>query len=46
MPIYIYGLREQPQEMLSRTGWLKDLGQAYVCANLDEAREKIAAQGA
>lgn len=43
---YIYGLREQPQEMLSRTGWLKDLGQAYVCANLDEAREKIAAQGA
>ena len=46
VPIYIYGLREQPQEMLSRTGWLKDLGQAYVCANLDEAREKIAAQGA
>ena len=46
VPIYIYGLREQPLEMLTRTGWLKDLGQAYVCANLDEARQKIAAQGA
>ena len=46
VPIYIYGLREQPQEMLSRTGWLKDLGQAYVCLNLDEARQKIAAQAA
>ena len=46
VPIYIYGLREQPLEMLTRTGWLKDLGQTYVCANLDEARQKIAAQGA
>ena len=46
VPIYIYGLREQPLEMLTRTGWLTDLGQAYVCANLDEARQKIAAQGA
>ena len=43
MPIYIYGLREQPLEMLARTGWLHDLGDAYVCANLDEAQQKIVA---
>ncbi len=43
VPIYIYGLREQPLEMLARTGWLHDLGDAYVCANLDEAQQKIVA---
>ena len=43
VPIYVYGLREQPLEMLARTGWLHDLGDAYVCANLDEARQKIVA---
>ena len=43
VPIYVYGLREQPLEMLARTGWLHDLGDAYVCANLDEAQQKIVA---
>ncbi len=41
VPIYVCGLREQPMEMLTRTGWLDDLGAKYVCANLDEVRQKL-----
>ena len=41
VPIYVCGLREQPMEMLTRTGWLGDLGAKYVCANLDEVRQKL-----
>ena len=42
VPIFVYGLREQPLEMLTRTGWLHDLGEKYQCANLDEVRAKLA----
>ena len=41
VPIYVYGLREQPKEMLGRVGWLDDLGNERVCANLDEVRQKL-----
>ena len=41
VPIYVYGLREQPKEMLGRVGWLNDLGNERVCANLDEVRQKL-----
>ena len=41
VPIYVYGLREQPKEMLGRVGWLDDLGTERVCANLDEVRQKL-----
>ncbi|MCE1159938.1 MAG: STAS domain-containing protein [Burkholderiales bacterium] len=41
VPIYVYGLREQPVEMLTRVGWLKKLGEDNVCHNLDDVRTKL-----
>lgn len=42
VPIFVYGLREQPLEMLTRTGWLNDLGELGVCTSLEDARQKVA----
>ena len=41
VPIYVYGLRQQPVEMLTRVGWLKKLGEDNVCHNLDDVRTKL-----
>ncbi len=41
VPIYVYGLREQPVEMLTRVGWLKKLGKDNACHSLDDVRTKL-----
>ena len=42
VPIYIYGLRKQPLEILSRVGWLNQLGAAHLCDDLDDVKRKLA----
>lgn len=37
VPMYIMGLRHQPQDILTRTGWLENLGQANQVETLEEA---------
>ncbi len=41
VPIYVYGLREQPVEMLSRVGWLDSVGAGHYCQNLDDVRVQL-----
>ena len=39
--IFVYGLREQPVEMLTRVGWIAKLGLDFVCVDLIDAKQKI-----
>ena len=41
VPIYVYGLRQQPVEMLTRVGWLKKLGEGNFCQNLEDVRVQL-----
>lgn len=42
IPIYVYGLREQPMEMLTRVGWTQKIGANHVCTDLAEIYAQVA----
>ena len=41
VPILVYGLRQQPWDMLTRTGWLKRLGKENVLKDAGELRNRL-----
>lgn len=43
VPILVYGLRQQPWDMLTRTGWLKRLGKENVLKEMGELRNRLSA---
>lgn len=43
VPILVYGLRQQPWDMLTRTGWLKRLGKENVLKDVGELRNRLSA---
>ena len=43
VPILVYGLRQQPWDMLTRTGWLKRLGKENVLKDVGELRSRLSA---
>ncbi|MDO4248942.1 MAG: SulP family inorganic anion transporter [Neisseria sp.] len=43
IPILVYGLRQQPWDLLQRTGWLKRLGQENVLQHAGELENRLAA---
>ena len=43
VPILVYGLRQQPWDMLTRTGWLKRLGKENVLKDMGELRNRLSA---
>ncbi|MCP2040708.1 SulP family sulfate permease [Neisseria sp. HSC-16F19] len=42
IPIVLYGLREQPTDMLQRTGWLQRVGAENVCADQAALAQRLA----
>ncbi len=42
IPILVYGLRQQPWDLLQRTGWLKRLGKENVLQNAGELENRLA----
>ena len=43
VPILVYGLRQQPWDLLTRTGWLKRLGKENVLKDVGELRSRLSA---
>ena len=43
IPVLVYGLRQQPWDLLQRTGWLKRLGQENVLQHAGELENRLAA---
>ena len=43
VPILVYGLRQQPWDLLTRTGWLKRLGSENVLKDVGELRNRLSA---
>ena len=41
IPIFVYGLRQQPTDMLTRTTWLQRLGADRVCADMDSLKARL-----
>ena len=43
VPILVYGLRQQPWDLLTRTGWLKRLGSENVLKDVGELQNRLSA---